>query len=66
MSDPRSPDFISEYEYRSIMDQCEYDYERKLWTLPGRCFADLEPDQLMQFSSKFACHEFVYAKLKGA
>lgn len=66
LNNVRWDDFVSEYEYRSIMDQCEYDYERKVWTLPGRCFSDLEPDQMMQFSSRFAAHEFVYAKLKGA
>lgn len=56
---------VSEYVYRAIMSQLQYNYDTKEWGLPSRCFKDFEPDQILYFSSKYEAHKFVYEKLEN-
>ncbi len=50
---------MTQYQYTSVMSLCEYDYEAKLWTLPGRCFVGMEEDSVLLFNTKYEAHTFV-------
>jgi len=55
---------VSEYIYRQIMDQAEYNYNTKEWELPGKCFKEFEADSTLYFSSKHELSKFVYNQLE--
>lgn len=55
---------VSQSIYTRIMEQVEYNPELKVWTLPGSCFKDSEPDYMFQFSSKYEAHKYVIAEME--
>jgi hypothetical protein len=57
------PMHFSEYGYRGIMAQCEFNPALNLWTLPGHCFPDFEADSPLLFTSKYEAHEYVIKRL---